>query len=187
MEFTEEQILLRALSRGDEKAFEVLFMRYFPKVKRFISGLLQDDIIAEDLAQDILLKIWQKREAMEKIENLNAYLYRASRNAVYQHLRHILLVNEYGEKQQEHLSRQQDEGGENIEGYIFAEELLLLIQHTVEKMPAQRKKIYEMSRKEGKNNDEIAQLLAINKRTVENHLTQALADIRKMLKRFYLF
>lgn len=83
MEFTEEQILLRALSRGDEKAFEVLFMRYFPRVKRFISGLLQDDITAEDFAQDILLKLWQKREEMAKIENLNAYLYRTSRNAVY--------------------------------------------------------------------------------------------------------
>ena len=181
MEFTEEQILLRALSRGDEKAFEVLFMRYFPRVKRFISGLLQDDITAEDFAQDILLKLWQKREEMAKIENLNAYLYRTSRNAVYQHLRHILLVNEYGEKQQE------NEGAGNIEENMFAEELLLLIQHTVEQMPAQRKRIYEMSRKEGKNNDEIAQLLAINKRTVENHLTQALADIRKMLKHFYLF
>ena len=186
MEFTEEQILLRALSRGDEKAFEVLFMRYFPRVKRFISGLLQDDITAEDFAQDILLKLWQKREEMAKIENLNAYLYRTSRNAVY-HLRHILLVNEYGEKQQENLSRQQNEGAGNIEENMFAEELLLLIQHTVEQMPAQRKRIYEMSRKEGKNNDEIAQLLAINKRTVENHLTQALADIRKMLKHFYLF
>lgn len=108
-------------------------------------------------------------------------------NAVYQHLRHILLVNEYGEKQQENLSRQQNEDAENIEENMFAEELLLLIQHTVEQMPAQRKRIYEMSRKEGKNNDEIAQLLAINKRTVENHLTQALADIRKMLKHFYLF
>ena len=182
MEFTEEQILLRALSRGDEKAFEVLFMRYFPRVKRF-----QDDITAEDFAQDILLKLWQKREEMAKIENLNAYLYRTSRNAVYQHLRHILLVNEYGEKQQENLSRQQNEGAGNIEENMFAEELLLLIQHTVEQMPAQRKRIYEMSRKEGKNNDEIAQLLAINKRTVENHLTQALADIRKMLKHFYLF
>ena len=181
MEFTEEQILLRALSRGDEKAFEVLFMRYFPRVKRFISGLLQDDITAEDFAQDILLKLWQKREEMAKIENLNAYLYRTSRNAVYQHLRHILLVNEYGEK------RQQNEGAGNIEENMFAEELLLLIQHTVEQMPAQRKRIYEMSRKEGKNNDEIAQLLVINKRTVENHLTQALADIRKMLKHFYLF
>lgn len=96
-------------------------------------------------------------------------------------------MNEYGEKQQENLSRQQNEGAGNIEENMFAEELLLLIQHTVEQMPAQRKRIYEMSRKEGKNNDEIAQLLAINKRTVENHLTQALADIRKMLKHFYLF
>lgn len=187
MEFTEEQLLLRALSRGDEKAFEVLFMRYFPRVKRFISGLLQDEITAEDFAQDILLKMWQKRVEMEKVENLNAYLYRASRNVVYQHLRHILLVNEYGERQQESHFRQQNEGAEGIEENMFAEELLLLIQHTVEQMPAQRKRIYEMSRKEGKNNDEIAQLLAINKRTVENHLTQALADIRKMLKHFYLF
>lgn len=187
MEFMEEHILLRALSRGDEKAFEVLFMRYFPRVRRFISGLLQDEATAEDFAQDILLKMWQKREEMEKIENLNAYLYRASRNAVYQHLRHILLVNDYGEKQQEKRSRQQGDGAECIEEIMFAEELLLLIQHTVEQMPAQRKRIYEMSRKEGKNNDEIARLLAINKRTVENHLTQALADIRKMLKHFYLF
>ena len=49
-----------------------------PRVKRFISGLLQDDITAEDFAQDILLKLWQKREEMAKIENLNAYLYRTS-------------------------------------------------------------------------------------------------------------
>lgn len=187
MELTEEQLLLMALSHGDAKAFEVLFMRYFPKVKRFISGLLQDETTAEDFSQDILLRIWQKREEMSKVENLNAYLYQASRNAVYQHLRHILLVNEYGEKQQQAFSHGLNNGVENIEENMFAEELLLLVQHTVEQMPAQRKKIYEMSRREGKSNDEIAQLLAISKRTVENHLTQALADIRKVLKHFFLF
>ena len=187
MEFTEEQLLLIALSRGDEKAFEVLFMRYFPRVKRFISGLLQDEITAEDFSQDILLRIWQKREEMVKVENLSAYLYQASRNAVYQHLRHVLLVNEYGEKQQEVLSNVSGSGVQDIEENMFAEELLLLVQPTVEQMPAQRRKIYEMSRKEGKTNDEIAQLLTISKRTVENHLTQALSDIRKMLKHFFLF
>lgn len=121
------------------------------------------------------------------IKSGNAYLYQASRNAVYQHLRHLLLVNEYGEKQQKDLSHIFSSGVQDIEENMFAEELLLLVQHTVSKMPAQRKKIYEMSRKEGKSNDEIAQLLAINKRTVENHLTQALADIRKVLKHFFLF
>ena len=162
-------------------------MRYFPRVKRFISGLLQDEITAEDFSQDILLRIWQKREEMVKVENLSAYLYQASRNAVYQHLRHVLLVNEYGEKQQEVLSNVSGSGVQDIEENMFAEELLLLVQHTVEQMPAQRRKIYEMSRKEGKTNDEIAQLLTISKRTVENHLTQALSDIRKMLKHFFLF
>lgn len=187
MDFTEEQLLLRALSRGDEKAFEVLFMRYFPRVKRFITGLLQDEATAEDFSQDILLRIWQKREEMAKVENLNAYLYQASRHAVYQYLRHVLLVNEYGEKQQNAFSRNLNDGRETIEENMFAEELLLIIQNTVEQMPPQRRKIYEMSRNDGKSNGEIAQLLAINKRTVENHLTQALADIRKVLTHFFLF
>ena len=96
-------------------------------------------------------------------------------------------MNEYGEKQQEVLSNVSGSGVQDIEENMFAEELLLLVQHTVEQMPAQRRKIYEMSRKEGKTNDEIAQLLTISKRTVENHLTQALSDIRKMLKHFFLF
>lgn len=71
---------------------------------------------------------------------------------------------------------------------IQLKELELLISMVVEKMPAQRKKIYKMSRVSGMSNDKIAQVLGINKRTVENHLSQALADIRKVLSiAFILF
>ena len=65
--------------------------------------------------------------------------------------------------------------------YIDAKELELLITIAVERMPPQRQRIYKMSREQGMSNDEIAASLCINKRTVENHLTQALADIRKLL------
>ena len=64
---------------------------------------------------------------------------------------------------------------------IHLKELELLVTMVVEKMPPQRQKIYKMSRESGINNEEIARELSINKRTVENHLSQALTDIRKAL------
>ena len=68
-----------------------------------------------------------------------------------------------------------------IESELNAKELELIIAIAVERMPSQRRKIYQMSREQGLSNENIARELNISKRTVENHLTQALADIRKIL------
>lgn len=67
-----------------------------------------------------------------------------------------------------------------IEEELYARELSLLIDIAVEKMPPQRRNIFIMSRKDGLSNEEIAQRLNISKRTVENHMTQALAELRKI-------
>lgn len=182
---SEEQLLLKALSRGDEAAFKSLFLKYFQRVRRFIDRLLQDGGAAEDMAQDIFLRIWQNRESMAEVANLNAYMYNASRNAVHQYLRHKLVVQRYNEE------NGHDAVGEvsdnNVENHLFAEELLTLITYTVDNMPLQRRTIYNLSRVDGHSNDEIADLLSISKRTVENHITAALSDIRKVLRNFFIF
>lgn len=69
-----------------------------------------------------------------------------------------------------------------MEKEIYAKELEYIVSVAVDKMPPQRKLIYTLSRVQGLNNDEIAEHLSISKRTVENHLTQALADIRKIIR-----
>ena len=69
---------------------------------------------------------------------------------------------------------------------MFARELQSIISRTVEQMSPQRKLIYQMSREQGLSNDEIATRLNISKRTVENHLTAALAILRKVLYLFFL-
>ncbi|HZK69437.1 MAG TPA: sigma factor-like helix-turn-helix DNA-binding protein, partial [Paludibacter sp.] len=90
------------------------------------------------------------------------------------------IVNDKFEAEQ--LSRQGDT--DNIEEALFAKELESLIEIAVCQMPAQRKLIYTMSRIEGVSNGEIAERLHLNKRTVENHLTAALANVRKMVKQW---
>ena len=69
-----------------------------------------------------------------------------------------------------------------LEERILAEELGLLLDIAIDNMPPQRKLIFKMSRKDGLSNEEISHQLNINKRTVENHITQALSDLRKVLK-----
>ena len=75
---------------------------------------------------------------------------------------------------------------ESEEEALFVRELQSIINRTVERMSPQRSKIYRMSREEGLSNDEIAKRLDISKRTVENHLTAALAILRKVLYLFFL-
>lgn len=187
MKTIDEQKHLKALARGDASAFSALFLQYFPKVKRYISNLLQNESEAEDLSQDIFARLWNNRSQTDEIENLNAYLHHTARNAVYQYIRRIILFREYSEKQSQAAIIDQNLIEMDVEATYHAQELELLILATVDKMPPQRKRIYEMSRREGKNNEEIANILSISKRTVENHLTLALAEIRKVIKNVFVF
>ena len=172
METFDEKQLLKAISEGDEKAFKTFFLYYYPRIKGFINGLLQSQEEAEDLSQDIFLTLWNNRSSLHTI-------FRISKNAVYRHIERTLLFRNYQQKETEKYipPLESNETDDNI----HLKELELLVTMVVEKMPPQRQKIYKMSRESGMNNEEIARELSINKRTVENHLSQALTDIRKAL------
>lgn len=185
MDFATEKRDIEAISRGDEQAFESLFLHYFPRIKGFINGLLQNEEEAEDISQDIFVSMWQNREKLTEIENLNAYLYRIAKNTVFRHIERSLLFKDYLQQQTEYAVFTTTDN-DSVEEELYAKELEFLISATVDKMPPQRKQIYRMSRVEGLSNDEIAKQLSISKRTVENHLTLALADIRKIIGLFLI-
>lgn len=172
---------LEQLGQGNHQAFDALFMLYHPKVKNFLKGFIKDEEEARDMAQELFFKIWLNREQIAHLTSFNAYLFRMARNLVYDYYEHTLVKENYEEKQKNKANY-----SDLIEENLYAHELELLIDLTVSQMPEQRRRIFTLSRIEGYSNVEIAQQLEINKRTVENHLTQALADLRKAIRSAFL-
>jgi RNA polymerase sigma-70 factor (ECF subfamily) len=167
---------IKKLANGDHRAFDVLFTRYYSIVKSFLAGFIKDEDLASDIAQDVFFKIWVNREAISQVISFKAYLFRVARNMVYDYYEHNAIKEKYAHRQQEDA---ENFHSDLIEEELYARELSLLIDINVGKMPPQRRRIFTMSRKEGFSNDEIAGQLKISKRTVENHLTQALNDLRQ--------
>ena len=83
MKFIRKFPVTDADSLESPQKFEGFFLDYYPRVKGFINGLLQDAEEAEDLSQDIFMSLWQNRGNLKQIDNLDAYLFRIARNAVY--------------------------------------------------------------------------------------------------------
>lgn len=172
-----EENNIKALCNGDQRAFEVLFLYFQPKLVYFLTGFIKDSELARDMAQDIFLSVWNKKEKLSEIKSFKAYIYKMGKNAICNYYDHSLVNEKFVAEQ---LTRPL--AFENTEELIFAQQLQRLIDIAVNQMPAQRKLIYTMSRIDGLSNKEIAEKLNINKRTVENHLTAALANIRKTIK-----
>lgn len=170
----EETIAL--VARDDREAFHRLFYRYHSHVFHFIRSLVKEDASAEDLAQEVFIKVWTHRESLTMVQSFEAYLFRIARNAVKDHVKGLAVraghLNRYSLRQERAL---------RFEEEFIAQESERIIREIVGRMPEQRRKIFEMSRYKGMKNEEIARELGITKKTVENHINAALKEVRQML------
>lgn len=170
----EEYELLESLSNGNSKAFDIIFISYYPKVKRYINGFIHDDVEAENISQDIFMKLWDNRLNAKNIMNLDSYLYIVSRNESLRVISNSIKYKDISEIVNIY-------NPESTDNDTFYNELVDIIQCEINKMPERQKQVFEMSRRDGMSNDEISKTLNISKRTVEKHICNALSDLKKVL------
>lgn len=154
---SEEKYYLEKIATGNQEAFRPIFMKYYPKMKYFITHIVKSEAVAEELSQDTFLKIWENREMLPGLRSFNAYIYRLAKNVSLNYLEHKYVEESY-------ITNYRPPTATNPDEELDTKELEFLIQLTVERMPEQRRKIYRMSRVENMEKEEIAEKLGITKK-----------------------
>lgn len=172
---TEENIVLSALSDGSTKAFDVLFVAYYPKVLQFVMSFCNDKQEAENIVQDLFMNLWIKKDVLEGIKNLDNYLFISARNAAIHYVKQSFVFCDDGK------ANDLPSDLANGDMKLCYEELYGFVMREISSMPEQRRRVFMMSRVDGMSNAEIAQRLGISKRTVESHISLAIATLKKLL------
>jgi RNA polymerase sigma-70 factor (ECF subfamily) len=163
---------------GEERALEKLFADLFKKheyrLHSLVLKLTKSDQHTRDIIQEVFLKLWEHREHLHSIHNIEAWLYRLTENKVIDFLRKAAADNRLRAAIWNNLPQQLNE----TENLVVAREYHQIIQKAIDQLPPQRKLIYYLNREKGLNYQQIANELAISKHTVKNQLSTALQFIR---------
>ncbi|HEX6316055.1 MAG TPA: RNA polymerase sigma-70 factor [Gemmatimonadaceae bacterium] len=173
--------LVRRIRAGDERALETVFRAHYAGMASFVQRFVRSADLAEELVQDVFLKLWSKREQLAEIETLRTYLFRAARNTALNYLRRAKLERKWREEQ----------GTDDDPPTTFAaddeaveQEVAVAVQEAINRLPPRCREIFLLSRDGGLTYAEIARSLEISVKTVETQMGRALKSLRSSLHHF---
>ena len=168
--------IIKLLIKGDEVAYEAIFKEYYRPLSLFANRYLQDVELSKDLVQEMFFYLFEKKETLNIHTSLKSFLYQSVKNRCLNQLKsskthaahHNVILNSQS------INLVEDDEVEMAE----LEDRIATI---VAAMPPQTKRVFEMSRFDGIDNQTIADELNISKRTVETHISSALKRLRENL------
>lgn len=174
-----EQDWFRQIAAGDTHAFTELFHYYNARLFPFIRRLTRSETIAEEIVQEVFLRLWVNREKVAGMENPGAWLFLVASNLSLTHLRNAvnLAVKHAGAYRQSGVAT----AGDQLLQELDSKEMAALVEAAVHRMPPRRQQIFRLSRQEGLTHQEIAEKLSLSPSTVKDHLVLALKSIREYL------
>ena len=166
--------------------FENFYITWYSRVKYFARDYVLSDEEAENIAQDVFLEFYQKREELGFHINLVAYLFTSVKNKCIDYLRRRLMEQEAAVKMQEEFDlsfRMKFDSLEafNIEG-LSEDNIKDIIEKALDTLPERCREIFVMSKIEGKKHKEIAEELNVSVKTIESQMTIAYKKLREELK-----
>ena len=168
------------LVEGDKSSFRELYRHFFRRVFGFVSKFTLTREDAEEITQDVFVKVWDKRSDLDSQKNLGGYLFTIAHNMVIDKLRHYA-ARENKLKQLIYKNLQTQSTEQLVNFY----ELSGIISQLVDKLPDRRRTIFKLSREQGLTNKKIADVLDISEGTVEKQMSKALATLKHRLKAVY--
>lgn len=170
--------VLAKLKAGDQAAFAHFYNLYHLELHHSIFNLVRQEIVAEELLQELFLKVWHKRHLIDPDQPFKAYLYRIAKNLIADHYRHLA--------RQLKIERDTDISELQLKdntGELFPKDLALkAINEAMHTLSDQQRTVFTLSKIEGKSYQEISRQLNISNATIHTHLSRAVKQIREYIR-----
>lgn len=173
-----ERLLFADLAKGDHAAFTQLFHHYTPRLFPFVIRITKSEAIAEEIIQEVFLRLWVNRSSVGDYEQPGAWLFLIASNLSMTHLRNA--ANMATKHEQSYVNKNLND--ESLTLIMDGKEMESFLEEAVKQLPPKRQQIFRMSRQQGLNHQEIATQLSLSSNTVKDHMVLALKFIRDYLK-----
>ena len=175
MDPLKNQQLAQRLILGDCKAYDYLMNSYYQRLCVYAQSLCNDHNMAEDIVQNVFVKVWDKRKKINPDLSIKSYLYKSVYNEFINQYRKNKPVIYLEKKYFEAIDLVVDIEPEELES------LIKLMNIEIENLPSKCKEIFLMNKKEGLTHTEISEYLNISIKTVEGHITRAFKILTEKL------
>ena len=172
-----ERDLQERIRAGDERAFDSVFRTHYAQLVRVAESMLRERALAEEIAQEVMLELWRRRESLEVEQTFAAYLIRSTRNRALNHIRHQRVV-----ARETAAAALEPQASRSAEEELLGAELQQAVREAIDALPEKSREVFRLSREQGLKYAEIATTLDISVKTVEKRMGQALAELRKRLQ-----
>lgn len=171
------KVIFKELIKGNEDAYQTIYFHFYEALCIYILNHTKNRALAEDIAQESLLKLWRKKHTLQSAGALGSFLYRTAYHLFVDHYRKEKYISEELEEfRRESLYELLDD---NNEDYKIK---LARVKQGIEALPPKCKEIFILSKQQGLSYKEIAKELGITPKTVENQIGKALKSIREKVK-----
>lgn len=172
-----EYELQQQLAAGSEFAFTRLFDHYRGHIYGVAIKFLKSPVLAEEVVQDVFMKVWHNREEMARVKQLNAYLFIMARNFIFDRIKKMSY-----ELIEETVLPMQETTADDTEYLVRQHQCQQLLQQAINLLPPQQRQVYQFAKVEGLSHESIAEKMHLSKHTVKKHMAMALQHIRKHLE-----
>jgi len=175
--YNENELLMR-LTRSDEEAFAGLYHFYYSQVYSFIIKYIPAATLADDLAQEVFIKIWEKRASLAAVRSFRAYLFITARN----HTLNALKKAFRSRTASDYILSAYAEQRSSAEEQLVDKEYRLFLERTLAGLPERSRQIFGLCREQGKTYEEVASALGISRNAVKNHMVYSLKVLGAAVK-----
>jgi RNA polymerase sigma-70 factor (ECF subfamily) len=173
---TSERELQERIRAGDEGAFDSVFRAHYAQLVRMAESVVRERALAEEIAQEVMLELWRRRESLQVEQTFRAYLIRSTRNRALNHIRHERIVT-----REAAFAAIDPPTSPSAEDELLGVELEQAVRDAVGALPENCRQVFQLSREQGLKYAEIAAVLEISIKTVEKRMGQALSELRGRL------